>query len=122
MKPYEKLKAIRIEKELTTYDLSKLTGIPQSTISKMENGKRKIEVEELEILAKYLGVQISDFFNDNNTFESSNKVNENTTNPKFKPIIDSLDRAGDLKDEDINEISAQVEFLINLKRKKRENK
>ena len=99
-----------------------MTGIPQSTISKMENGKRKIEVEELEILAKYLNVQISVFFNDNNTVESSNKVNENTTNPRFKPIIDSLDRAGDLKDEDINEISAQVEFLINLKKKKKNNK
>ena len=122
MKPYEKLKSIRIKKGITTYELSELTGIPQSTISKMENGKRKIEVEELEILAKYLNVQISVFFNDNNTVESSNKVNENTTNPRFKPIIDSLDRAGDLKDEDINEISAQVEFLINLKKKKKNNK
>ena len=122
MKPYEKLKSIRIKKGITTYELSELTGIPQSTISKMENGKRKIEVEELEILAKYLNVQISVFFNDNNTVESSNKVNENTTNPRFKPIIDSLDRAGDLKDEDINEISAQLEFLINLKKKKKNNK
>lgn len=51
MKPYEKLKSIRIEKGLTTYELSELTGIPQSTISKMENGKRKIETDSIQALA-----------------------------------------------------------------------
>ncbi|WP_143318621.1 hypothetical protein [Clostridium sp. HBUAS56017] len=43
----------------------------------------------------------------------------NNINPRIRPIIDSLDKASDLKDEDINEITEQVEFLINLKRKKK---
>lgn len=64
MKPYEKLKSIRKEKGLTTYELSELTGIPQSTISKMENGKRKIETESIQILAKAFNVPVSYFFDE----------------------------------------------------------
>ncbi|MDU7365381.1 helix-turn-helix transcriptional regulator [Clostridium sp.] len=64
MKPHEILKIIRTEKGITTYELSELTGIPQSTISKMENGKRKIETESLTILAKALNVPVSTFFSD----------------------------------------------------------
>lgn len=62
MEPYEKLKSIRVAKGLTTYELAELTGIPQSTISKMENGKRKIETNSLQLLAKALNVPISTFF------------------------------------------------------------
>lgn len=63
----EKIKKIRIEKGLTTYDLSEKTGIPQSTISKIENGKRKIEVETLEKIAEALGISPGYFFNKENT-------------------------------------------------------
>ncbi len=64
MKPYEKIKLLRIEKGLTTYELSELTGIPQSTISKMENGKRKIETDSIQLLAKALDVPVSSFFDE----------------------------------------------------------
>lgn len=64
MQPYEKLKLIRIEKGLTTYELSELTGIPQSTISKMENGKRKIETDSIQLLAKAFNIPVSYFFDE----------------------------------------------------------
>ncbi|HFD2045179.1 TPA: helix-turn-helix domain-containing protein [Clostridium perfringens] len=74
MKPYEKLKEIRLSQKISTYELSERTGIPQSTISKMENGKRKIETESLELLAKALNVSVSTFFdNDLNHNESKEK-------------------------------------------------
>jgi transcriptional regulator with XRE-family HTH domain len=66
MKPYEILKFFRKNNDLTTYKLSDLTGIPQSTISKMENGKRKITSEELQLLANALNVPVSNFFENNN--------------------------------------------------------
>lgn len=62
MKPYEKIKLIRNEKEISTYELSKLTGIPQSTISKIENGKRKFDADSIEKIAEALEVPISIFF------------------------------------------------------------
>ncbi|NOH14833.1 helix-turn-helix domain-containing protein [Clostridium cochlearium] len=64
MEPYEKLKKIRISKCMTTYELSELTGIPQSSISKMENGKRKIETDSLKKLANALNVSVNEFFDE----------------------------------------------------------
>ena len=74
MKPYEKLKEIRLAKKISTYELSERTGIPQSTISKMENGKRKIETDSLELLSKALNVSVSTFFDsDSNNNESKKR-------------------------------------------------
>ncbi|MEG1313145.1 helix-turn-helix domain-containing protein [Clostridium sp.] len=76
MKPYERLKQLRISKGITTYELSELTGIPQSTISKMENGKRKIETDSLELLSKALNINVNEFFNDshNNEFDEETRA------------------------------------------------
>ncbi|AMN31734.1 helix-turn-helix domain-containing protein [Clostridium perfringens] len=74
MKPYERLKEIRLSQKISTYELSEKTGIPQSTISKMENGKRKIETDSLELLARALNVSVSTFFdNDLHPNESKEK-------------------------------------------------
>lgn len=50
---------------------------------------------------------------------STSEAKTTLTDPRVQPIIDSLDRAGDLESEDIDEIAQQVKFLIDLKRKKK---
>lgn len=67
MEPYEKLKYFRIKKGFTTYELSELTNIPQSTISKMENNKRKLDTDSLSKLANALEIPIGEFFDDSTT-------------------------------------------------------
>lgn len=52
----ERIRKFRKEKGFSTHKLSELTGIPQSTISKLENGKRKPDVEFLEKIADALGI------------------------------------------------------------------
>jgi len=89
MKPYEKLKDMRIKKGITTYELSELTGIPQSTISKMENGKRKIEVEELSLLANALNVPEKYFFESTEVSLSSPK---NKTTDELDPEVRAIAR------------------------------
>ncbi|WP_434306042.1 helix-turn-helix domain-containing protein [Clostridium botulinum] len=59
MKPYEKSKEIRINKNITTYELSELIEIPQPTISKIENSKSKIKIESLQKLANTFHVSIN---------------------------------------------------------------
>ena len=54
----ERVKKIRSMRKLSTYDLSKLTGVSQSSISKLENGKRKPDSIILEKLAGGLEVSI----------------------------------------------------------------
>lgn len=76
MKPYEKLKQIRIQKGKTTYELSADTGISQSTISKMENNKRKIDTESMQKIAIALNVPTSIFFDE----EDIPQLNSDLTN------------------------------------------
>lgn len=62
MTPQEKLKALRKERKLTTYKLAELSGLPQSTISKLENGRRRIDTEVLSKITKVLNVTVSEIF------------------------------------------------------------
>lgn len=54
----ERIKKFRTEKGISTYELSKLTGISQSTISKLENGKRKTDNEILNKIADALEINV----------------------------------------------------------------
>jgi len=50
------LSGSRLKEGMTQKELSELTGIPQSHISEMENGKRQIGKKRAKILAKALNV------------------------------------------------------------------
>jgi transcriptional regulator with XRE-family HTH domain len=52
------LKAARNEKGLTQRDLSKLAGVPQSHISKIENGAVNIQLSSLAALARALDLEV----------------------------------------------------------------
>lgn len=69
MESFEKIKQLRILDGKTTYDISEATGIPQSTISKIENNKRKLEPDVLKILSNYFNVSYN-FLLDNSVTDS----------------------------------------------------
>jgi len=52
----EKLKELRLEKELSMFKLSKEIGVGAATICNWENGKSDIKSEQLIILAKFFKV------------------------------------------------------------------
>lgn len=54
----ERVKKIRTEKRLSTYQLSEIVGVSQSAISKLENGKRKADGAILEKIATALNVSV----------------------------------------------------------------
>lgn len=62
----KRIKEIREQKKLSTYDLAKMTGISQSTISKLENGKRSVDLALLRSISKALNVDVSDFLVESN--------------------------------------------------------
>lgn len=59
---YDKFVELLQKNNLTSYQVSKKTGIPQSTLSDWKNGKSKPKTDKLFILAKYFGVTIEYFF------------------------------------------------------------
>ena len=57
------IKAVRQQKGVTQQGLSEATGIDQSSISRMENGKQGISLKNLYQIAHALGEPVESFFN-----------------------------------------------------------
>ena len=53
-----KLKALRESKGLTTYDLSHMTAVKQSTVSRIENGKWSASLDLLQRLCRGLNCEL----------------------------------------------------------------
>lgn len=58
----EKIKNLRLEKNITLDDLGKSTGFTKGYLSKLENSKKVPPIATLSRIAKALGVEIADFF------------------------------------------------------------
>ncbi|MDU4952943.1 MAG: XRE family transcriptional regulator [Clostridium cadaveris] len=70
---YEKLKKIREEKNITQEEIASLLGYRhKSGYSKLENGDRKISVEQAKVISDFFNMSIEDIFFDN-------KINKMTT-------------------------------------------
>lgn len=61
---YEKFVALLQQKNVTAYRVSKDTGIPANTFTDWKNGRSKPKVDKLAALAKYFGVSIEYFLED----------------------------------------------------------
>ncbi len=57
-----KIRALRIQKEISQADLAKASGIKQQRISKLEDGIVRHTAGTLYALAKGLGVPVATFF------------------------------------------------------------
>lgn len=61
---YKKFVALLEKSNKTAYLVSKETGIPQATLSDWKNGRSKPKFDKLLILAKYFGVPVEYFAED----------------------------------------------------------
>ncbi len=50
------IRKLRLSHNLTEQELGELIGKSQQSVSRLENGKRKIKIHELHILADYFNV------------------------------------------------------------------
>lgn len=57
----KRLKEARIHSGFTQMQVAKRLGLPQSYVSKIESGERRVDAVELEKLAKIYGKSISYF-------------------------------------------------------------
>lgn len=55
---YKKYEKLCLEQGKTSYQVSKETGISQSTLSDWKNGRSNPKIDKLKILADYFGVPI----------------------------------------------------------------
>ncbi len=57
----KKLRAARLEADLTQQDVAHALRKPQSFVSKCESGERRVDVVELERFARLYGKRLRDF-------------------------------------------------------------
>lgn len=58
----ERIKKIRMARGISTYTLSQVIGLSQSSVSKIENGHRRLLAEEAMQIANALKVDITEIF------------------------------------------------------------
>lgn len=66
-KVYEKFESLLAEKNVTAYQVSKATGIGQSTFTDWKTGRSKPGVEKLHRISKFFNVPIEYFLEDKET-------------------------------------------------------
>lgn len=57
-----KIKKLRLNEKLTLMECSELTGLSVGFLSQIENGKTSISIDNLQIIAKCLDVELNYFF------------------------------------------------------------
>ncbi len=70
----DKIKALRKAKQLTQAELDEMVGLPKSSISKIENGKREPTANELVKIANCLGVSLGVFSSTDDVFVFSEEA------------------------------------------------
>lgn len=103
------IKSARKQLELTQKELAEKAYIPQSTISKMENGKVEPSASELIYLSNALDKPILYFFPKQIIRNFELEVDTNN-----KLIEDLLFLSSKLEDEELRRIIAQVKAVIEL--------
>lgn len=88
---YDKLVEMMVRHNISSYRLSKETGITQATLSRWKTGKTSPSVDTLQSLADYFGVPVDYFLN---------KKNENS--PTELQSGKAIHISNDTEDEDEN--------------------
>jgi len=101
------IKQIRQQRQMSVTDLAKKVDINKSTLSRYENGTRKIPMEDIADFANVLGVTTESILVE----QKENNKNKSS----FETIAAHLD--GDLTEEEWQEILDYAEF-VKSKRKK----
>ena len=73
----DNISSLREERGWTTYRLSKLSGIPQSTISTWYRKNLMPPIDKLEIICQTFGITLAEFFNDTDVLVSMTEEEKN---------------------------------------------
>jgi transcriptional regulator with XRE-family HTH domain len=119
----DRLKKVRLEKNLSQDFLAKKLGITQKAYSKIENNETKLNVDVLQRVSEVMDVPIETFFNNSqqpilNDFSNrtggDNVIYENNSIDKIEELYKELLKS---KDEVISSKVSEIETLKMVNKK-----
>ena len=110
MQTGDRLNALRAEKGMSQYRLSKLSGVAQSMISGIESGDKNPTVETLAQLCNALGVTLAEFFSPADEPEAASE--EARPGDEWEPLAVRFEDGSIRPPEDLSpEQQAEIERL-----------
>lgn len=80
----EKIKSIRLKKNMSRKDIAKKSGISEISIRKYEKGERNPKLENIKNIARALNVNIYELIKDENLEESLKQISSDAILPLIK--------------------------------------
>lgn len=108
---YEIFEQLLLKYGLTAYQVSKATGIPQSTLSTWKAKRNRISNENAEILCRYFGISLDQLMGVNKEENESEFQAKNDTERK---VIMLCRKVGDAPQEERDAIISQFESTIDM--------
>lgn len=93
-----RLRALRLSRQLSLAEVAAGTGVSEATMSRIETGQSQVSAPHLYGLAQMFGVEISDFFHEDNGLRGRRSVTRAGEGAAFStPRLEARLMAGDLR-------------------------
>jgi transcriptional regulator with XRE-family HTH domain len=116
-----KLRELRENRKLSQKEVAKAVFMSQTAYSSLENGKNKVDIDKLLLLAKFYNVNPTDLVENNSLSMIFNDKVENgyasfieTLNTENKELFDALKKQLEIKDNQIQQKDTQIEQLLKI--------
>lgn len=115
---HERIKQLRKDRRIKQADLAKQIGVPQSTLSKYENGNLRIDTDTLTKIAKALDVSVDELLGrerDHSPFSPENLVLHDKAISNLQEKYAELNRKAELLNQELTFTAVQQEYIELLK-------
>ncbi len=116
-----KIRELRENRKLSQKEVAKAVFMSQTAYSPLENGKNKVDIDKLLLLAKFYNVNPTDLVENNSLSMIFNDKVENgyasfieTLNTENKELFDALKKQLEIKDNQIQQKDTQIEQLLKI--------
>lgn len=106
-----RLKALRLEKGLTTRELAEKYGVSHASISRAETGERNLNEQDIEFFTTFFGVTSDYLLGLSNERTNKQKIVEISNSGVTEIQMEFIKKIEELDAKDIEQIFDYIDFL-----------
>ncbi|NFG60035.1 helix-turn-helix transcriptional regulator [Clostridium botulinum] len=107
----EKIKSIRVKKNMSRKDIAKKSGISEISIRKYEKGERNPKLENIKNIAKALNISIYELIKDDNLEESLKHLSSEVILPLIKVYKNNEDLLKNMQNDTFQHYKLFTDYL-----------